>query len=96
MRCLAVLNRFISHLGERGLPLYQLLKKTNRFAWTPEAQEALDKVKELLRKAPILVPSAKELLLLYIAATTQGVSTTLVVEGKKRGTPSRCSPCVLH
>jgi hypothetical protein len=29
--CLAALSRFISHLGERGLPLYRLLKKTDRF-----------------------------------------------------------------
>ena len=27
MGCLTVLSRFISHLGERGLPLYRLLKK---------------------------------------------------------------------
>ena len=35
--CLAALSRFISRLGERGLPLYHLLKKTDRFEWTPEA-----------------------------------------------------------
>ena len=37
----------------------------------PEAQEALDKVKQLLMNAPILVPlNDREPLLLYIAATT--------------------------
>ena len=54
--CLAVLNHFISCIGERGLPLYQLLKKADHFEWMPEAQEALDKVKQLLTKASILVP----------------------------------------
>jgi hypothetical protein len=79
--CLAALSRFISCLGERGLPLYRLLKKIVRFMWTVEAQEALDKVKELLMKAPILVPLAeKERPLLYIVATTQVVSAALVVE----------------
>jgi hypothetical protein len=29
--CLAVLSRFMSCLGERGPPLYRLLKKTDRF-----------------------------------------------------------------
>jgi hypothetical protein len=49
--------------------------------WTDEAEEALDKVKELLMKAPILVPLAKkEPLLLYIVATMQVVSVALVVE----------------
>jgi hypothetical protein len=37
MGCLAALSHFISRLGERGLPLYRLLKKTDCFAWTPEA-----------------------------------------------------------
>jgi hypothetical protein len=39
--CLAALSRFISRLGEKGLPLYRLLKKHERFSWTVKAQEAL-------------------------------------------------------
>ena len=35
--CLTALSRFISRLGEQGLPLYRLLKKSNRFEWTAEA-----------------------------------------------------------
>ena len=42
--CLAALSRFISRLGEWGLPLYRLLKRADRFQWMPEAQEALDTV----------------------------------------------------
>ena len=37
MGCLVALSRFISRLGKRGLPLYRLLKKADRFEWTPEA-----------------------------------------------------------
>jgi hypothetical protein len=48
MGCLATLSRFISCLGERGLPLYRLLRKTERFTWTPEAEEALGNLKALL------------------------------------------------
>ena len=52
----------------------------------PEAQEALDKVKQLLTKASILVPPTnEEPLLLYIAATTQVVSAALVVEREEEG-----------
>ena len=36
--CLAALSRFISWLGERGMPLYKLLKKMDAFVWTQEAQ----------------------------------------------------------
>jgi hypothetical protein len=65
------LSRFISCVGERGLPLYQLLRKTDYFTWTLEAQEALDRLKALLTKALILgSPTEGEPLLLYVAATT--------------------------
>ena len=43
-------------------------------------------VKQLLTKASILVPPTdRELILLYIAATTQVVSSTLVVEREEEG-----------
>jgi hypothetical protein len=43
--------------------------------------EALNKIKDLLSRAPILVPqSDKEPFLLYVGATTQVVSFVLVVE----------------
>jgi hypothetical protein len=49
--------------------------------WTSEAQRALDELKTLMTKASILVPPVKdEPLLLYIADTTQVVSSALVVE----------------
>ena len=86
MGCLAALSRFISRLDERGLPLYRLLRKAECFAWTPEAEEALGNLKVLLTKAPILVPPADgEALLVYVAATTQVVSTAIVVERQEEG-----------
>jgi hypothetical protein len=86
MGCLAALSRFISRLGEKGLPLYRLLRKAERFTWTPEAEEALGNLKALLTNAPILVPpAAGEALLIYVAATTQVVSATIVVERREEG-----------
>jgi hypothetical protein len=86
MGCLAALSRFISRLGEKGLPLYRLLRKTERFSWTPEAEEALENLKALLTSAPILVPpAAGEALLIYVAATTQVVSVAIVVERREEG-----------
>jgi hypothetical protein len=46
--CLAALNRFISKLGEKALPFYQLLRKTDKFAWTAEAQAAFNDLKHCL------------------------------------------------
>jgi hypothetical protein len=84
--CLATLSRFISRLGEKGLPLYWLLKKHERFSWTAEAQEALDKLKASLTHALILTPPQdSEPLYLYVAATTQVVSAVIVVERAEEG-----------
>jgi ribonuclease HI len=86
MGCLAALSRFISRLSERGLPLYRLLRKTECFTWTPEAEEALGNLKALLTNAPVLVPpAAGEALLIYVAATTQVVSAAIVVERQEEG-----------
>jgi ribonuclease HI len=80
------LSHFISRLGEKGLPLYRLLKKHERFSWTVEAQEALDKLKAMLTHAPILMPPQYgEPMNLYIAATTQVVSAVIVVERTEEG-----------
>jgi hypothetical protein len=84
--CLAALSRFIARLGERSLPLYKLMKKSDHFTWTPEAQEALDSLKNMLNSPPILTAlTPKEPMLLYISATTQVTSAMLVVEREEPG-----------
>jgi hypothetical protein len=84
--CLAALSRFISLLGEKGLPLYQLLKKHERFSWTVEAQEELDKLETTFARVPILTPPQDgEPLYLYVVATTQVVSAVIVVERAEEG-----------
>jgi hypothetical protein len=84
--CLTALSRFISWLGEKGLPLYQLMKKHEHFSWTVEAQEVLDKLKVTLAHAPILTPPrGDEPLYLYVAATTQVVSAVIVEERTEEG-----------
>jgi hypothetical protein len=80
------LSRFISRLGEKGLPLYRLLNKHECFSWTVEAQEALDKLKATLSHAPVLTPPQNgEPLYLYVTATTQVVSAVIVVERTEEG-----------
>jgi hypothetical protein len=71
----------VSWLGECGLPLYKLVKKSDSFCWTDETQRALDDLKMLISKPPILAsPKTDETLLLYVATTTQVISAALVVE----------------
>jgi hypothetical protein len=71
MGCLTTLSCFVSHLGEHGLPLYNLLKKSDSFRWTDEMQKALDELKTLFSKPSVLASSEfGETLLLYVAVTT--------------------------
>jgi hypothetical protein len=80
------LGRFISKLGEKGLPFFKLLKKADKFAWDEEAQKAFDALKESLTTPPIMMPPTPgETLRLYIPATTNVVSTILVAEREEEG-----------
>ena len=84
--CLASLSWFVSRLGEKALPLYQLLKKTDKFIWTQEADTAFRDLKRVMSTAPVLAPPAqKEPMLMYIAATSRVVSAVLVVEHREEG-----------
>jgi dsDNA-binding SOS-regulon protein len=84
--CMAALNRSISKLGERGLPFFKLLQHQEKFAWTPEADQALAQLKDFLSKPPVLMAlRKKEQLLVYLAATTHVVSTSIIVERQEDG-----------
>jgi hypothetical protein len=83
---MAALGRFISKLGEKGLPFFKLLKKSDKFKWTDEADQALEELKTFLMTPSVMVPPApKETLLLYISASTQVVSAVLVAERPEEG-----------
>ena len=84
--CVAALSRFISRLGEKALPLYRLLRRTEHFKWTDAATAGLEEIRALLATNPILAaPNVGEPMLLYIVATHQVVSTVLVVEREVDG-----------
>jgi hypothetical protein len=83
---MAALGRFINKLGKKGLPFFKLLKKSDQFEWTDEADQALKELKTFLTRPPVMVPPApKETLLLYISASTQVVSAVFVVERPEEG-----------
>jgi len=84
--CMDAPNRFLSRLGERGLPFFKLLMKQDKFKWTQEAADAFEDLKEHLQSPPILTaPMPGEEMLLYIAATTHVVNAAIVVEQKEEG-----------
>jgi hypothetical protein len=86
-RHVAALSRFIARLGEKALPFYALIKKSDKkFEWPEEADTVFSQLKKVLSTPPVLVaPKEREPLLVYIAATHQVVSTVLVVERSEEG-----------
>ena len=81
---IAALSRFISRLGERAIPTYQMMKKTNHFVWSDAANEAFEALKKQLAEPPVLAaPIDKESLLLYVVADVRAVSIAIVVERKE-------------
>src|SRR3954464_13603779 len=84
--CLASLSRFLSRLGEKANPLYQLMKKTDKFVWTDRTYEAFKDLKRMLSTAPVLAaPIEKEPMMLYIAAPSRVISIVMVAERPENG-----------
>jgi hypothetical protein len=82
--CMAAVSRFISRLGEKALPLYKLMKKSDKFVWIDEAEAALKDLKRVLSTALVLAaPEDQEPMLLYMVATNRVVSIVIVVERKE-------------
>jgi hypothetical protein len=83
---MVAISRFISKLGEKGLPFFEILKKVDKFVWEDEAQKSFEALKESLTTPPVMTPPIpRETLLLYISATTNVVSTILVAEREEEG-----------
>jgi hypothetical protein len=81
------LSQFVPRLGEKALPFYALIKKSDKkFKWIEKADQAFAHLKKVLSTPPVLVaPNEKDPLLLYIASTHQVVSSVLVVERSEEG-----------
>jgi hypothetical protein len=57
--CMAALNKFISKLGEWGLPFFKLLKHQEKFTRTTEEDQALAHLKDFLSKPLVLTAPRK-------------------------------------
>jgi hypothetical protein len=78
---LAALSRFISRLAKRALPFFKLMRGSDPFTWTEEAEQAFHEMKRYLTSLPVLVaPEPGEMLFLYLAATIEVISMVLVAE----------------
>ncbi|PNY11290.1 gag-pol polyprotein [Trifolium pratense] len=84
---ITALSRFLSCTGEKAFPFFTYLKKSERFSWTPQCEEAFKQLKEFLASLPILtrlIPG--NTLYLYLAVSDRALSSVLVqeVEGEEK------------
>lgn len=80
---LASLNRFLSRSAQRSLPFLKILKeKTTKgkdIKWTPDAEAAFQDLKAHLLQLPTLTtPLPGETLFVYLAVSTDSISTVLI------------------
>ncbi|XP_024019781.1 uncharacterized protein LOC112091140 [Morus notabilis] len=82
--CVAAPNRFISKATDKCIPFFDALKGSKHFEWTPQCEEAFQKLKEHLGKPPILSKSnVGEELSLYLSVSQHAVSSVLLREKEK-------------
>jgi hypothetical protein len=90
--CMAALNRFISRLGERGLPFFKLLKHQEKFVWTPEADQVLAQLKASYRsrRSSRLLTRASSYCSTLLRLLMWSV-LPLLSSGRKMATPTQSS-----
>ncbi|XP_058725992.1 uncharacterized protein LOC131597305 [Vicia villosa] len=73
--------KFVAKSAQHALPLFKLLRKETAFEWTEECERALFHLKQALSSPLVLSrPEAGEILYLYLAVSTEAVSTALIRE----------------
>ena len=79
-------RRFIKDFAKLAAPLNKLLRKDQKFAWTPLCEEAFEALKSALTSAPILAfPDFTQPFHLFVDASNDGVGATLgqIQDGKE-------------
>jgi hypothetical protein len=84
---MAAISRFISKLGECGMPFYKLLCKADGFQWDDQAVAAFIELKQYLKPLSTLFPpKPDDVLLSYVVATNTVVSIIIAVERPEAST----------
>ncbi|XP_074271309.1 uncharacterized protein LOC141595241 [Silene latifolia] len=84
----AALSRFISRSSDKCRLVYDILRKSQKFEWTVDHEQAFRELKHYLSTPPLLSKTELgEPLFLYLAITKVAVSEVLVREQDKEQTP---------
>ena len=88
---------FMQNYSAIVCPLLDLTKKGNVFKWEPWHQEAFDKIKAIICKAPILLqPDFNKKFYLQMDALAYGVGTILLQEGETTPSLATHKKPILH
>lgn len=72
-------RRFIENFSTVVFPITETLSNKKKYSWTPDAQNAFDKIKELLSSSPILAnPDFSKKFFLHCDASDYGIGAVLV------------------
>uniref|UniRef100_A0A3B3IPI7 Gypsy retrotransposon integrase-like protein 1 n=1 Tax=Oryzias latipes TaxID=8090 RepID=A0A3B3IPI7_ORYLA len=84
-------RRFIRNYSSIASPLTRLTSTTHPFAWSSEAQQAFDKLKDLFVSAPILIqPDPSRQFIVEVDASDTGVGAVL---SQKEASTDKLKPC---
>ena len=76
-------RRFIPDFSKISNPITKLLKNNVKFNWTPECNEAFEKLKKLLTTTPVLAqPDIEKSFDVYYDALGTSIRCVLMQEGR--------------
>jgi hypothetical protein len=76
-------RRFIKGFSNIARPMTELLKKDNKFVWTPKCEESFQIIKKKLTTAPILtLPDIHQNFVIFCDASRQGLGCVLMQNKK--------------
>jgi hypothetical protein len=76
-------RRFIKGFSSIARPMTELLKKDNKFVWTPKCEESFQIIKQKLTTAPVLtLPDIHQNFVIFCDASRQGLGCVLMQNEK--------------
>jgi hypothetical protein len=76
-------RRFIKGFSSIARPMTELLKKDNKFMWTPKCEESFQIIKKKLTTAPVLtLPDIHQSFVIFCDASRQGLGCVLMQNEK--------------
>jgi hypothetical protein len=76
-------RRFIKGFSSIAKPMTELLKKDNKFVWTPKCEESFQIIKEKLTTVPVLtLPDIHQDFVIFCDASRQGLGCVLMQNDK--------------